>query len=70
MAQIEALQAGAQAQIERLRLVNARYVGGVANHLELIDAQRDSFAAQQNLLIAKQQALSTSASMFAALGGY
>ena len=70
LAQIEALQAGAQAQIERLRLVNARYVGGVANHLELIDAQRDSFAAQQNLLIAKQQALSTSASMFAALGGY
>ena len=70
LAQIEALQIGAQAQIERLRLVNARYVGGVANHLELIDAQRDSFAAQQNLLIAKQQALSTSASMFAALGGY
>ena len=70
LAQIAALQVGAQAQIERLRLVNARYVGGVANHLELIDAQRDSFAAQQNLLIAKQQALSTSASMFAALGGY
>ncbi len=69
LAQIEALQVGAQAQIERLRLVNARYAGGVANHLELLDAQRDSFAAQQNLLSAQQQVLSTNASLFAALGG-
>lgn len=69
-AQIEALQVGVQAQAERLRLVNARYLGGVANHLELIDAQRDSFTAQQNLLSARQQALSTSASLFAALAAY
>ena len=69
VAQIEALQSSVQAQSERLRLIEARYAGGVANHLELLDARRDSFAAQQNLLSAQQQALSTSASLFAALGG-
>ena len=69
LAQIEALQSSVQAQSERLRLIEARYAGGVANHLELLDAQRDSFAAQQNLLSAQQQALSTSASLFTALGG-
>ena len=69
LAQIEAMQVSVDAQSERLRLIEARYAGGVANHLELLDAQRDSYAAQQSLLAVRQQALSTEASLFAALGG-
>lgn len=69
LTQMAALQVNVDAQSERLRLVDARYAGGLANHLELLDAQRDSYAAQQNWLAVRQQSLSTEASLFAALGG-
>ncbi|MBP7079566.1 MAG: efflux transporter outer membrane subunit [Rhodocyclaceae bacterium] len=68
--QIQSLQIGSDAQLERLRLVDARYAAGVTDHLQLLEAQRDSFVTQQVLLIAKQQALSTSAALYAALGNF
>ena len=67
--QLREQEANAQAQAERLQLVEARYAAGVANHLELLDAQRESFAAQQTLLTVRQQSLSTAASLYKALGG-
>lgn len=37
----------ARAEDERLRLVDLRYKNGASSSLELLDAQRDAFAAQQ-----------------------
>jgi len=53
----------------RLTLVEARYKAGVSSHLELLDAQREDFAAQQSALAVRRQLLSTAASFYKALGG-
>jgi multidrug efflux system outer membrane protein len=67
--QLEAQEAGEKSQNARLRLVEARYQGGVANHLELLDAQRDAFAAQQGTVQFRRQLLSAYSQLFKALGG-
>jgi multidrug efflux system outer membrane protein len=67
--QLQAQQANLAAQNQRLKLVEARYNAGVSSHLELLDAQRDSFAAQQSALAVKRQALAAAAGLFKALGG-
>lgn len=67
--QLAAAEAAEQAQSERLRLVDARYKAGVSSYLELLDAQREAFAAQQSTLQV-QRALSASAvQLYMALGG-
>lgn len=68
--QLAALQANAAAQNQRLRLVEARYQAGVIDHLEVLDAERESFAAQQNVLQARRTLLSTAAQLYKALGGH
>ncbi|MFA7318818.1 MAG: efflux transporter outer membrane subunit, partial [Sulfuricella sp.] len=45
--QLRAQQAAEKAQSERLRLAEARYKAGISSHLEVLDAQRESFSAQQ-----------------------
>jgi len=67
--QLAAQEANAEAQGRRLALVDARYKAGVSSHLELLDAQRDQFAAQQSALTVRRQLLSTVASFYKALGG-
>lgn len=67
--QLAAQQANAAAQNQRLKLVEARYNAGVANHLELLDAQRESFAAQQGALQVRRIALSNAAQLYKALAG-
>ena len=67
--QLKAQDANRKAQDERLKLVEARYKAGIASHLELLDAQRDSFTAQQNAVQVRRQLLSTTAQLYKALGG-
>ncbi|PKO84239.1 MAG: RND transporter [Betaproteobacteria bacterium HGW-Betaproteobacteria-11] len=64
-----AVEATERTQSERLRLVDARYKAGVSSYLELLDAQREAFVAQQTTLQV-QRALSASAiQLYVALGG-
>ena len=67
--QMQAQVANATAQSRRLGIVEARYKAGVASHLELLDAQREDFAAQQSALAVRRQWLSTAAGFYKALGG-
>lgn len=66
-AQLAAQQANADAQARRLALVEVRYKVGIANHLELLDAQRESFAAQQGALQVRRLQLATAAQLYKAL---
>lgn len=68
-AQLRAQEAAEQAQNERLRLVDARYSAGVSNYLEVLDAQRDAFAAQQGTVQVRRALLATAAQLYKALGG-
>lgn len=67
--QLQAQEANLAAQSQRLKIVDARYQAGVSSHLELLDAQRENFAAQQSTLTARRLLLSTAASFYKALGG-
>lgn len=67
--QLQALEAAASAQAERLKRVEARHIGGVSSYLELLDAQRELFSAQQSVLAVKRAKAGTAASLFKALGG-
>ena len=67
--QLQAQEANVAAQSQRLVIVEARYKAGVSSHLELLDAQREHFAAQQSALAVRRQLLATSAGFFKALGG-
>lgn len=64
-----AQQANADAQAQRLKLVEARFNAGVANHLELLDAQRESYAALQGLVQVRRAALSAATQLYKALAG-
>ena len=66
--QIVAQEANTNAQSSRLKLVEARYNAGVSNHLELLDAQREHFAAQQSTLTIRRQQWSTTVNLYKALG--
>lgn len=67
--QLKAQDANRDSQEERLHLVEARFKAGVASSLELLDAQRDSFSAQQGSVQVRRQLLSTTAQLYKALGG-
>jgi len=67
--QLAAQQANANAQNQRLRLVEARYGVGIVSHLEVLDAQRESYAAQQGTLQVQRALLSTATQLYKALAG-
>ena len=67
--QLTAQQANAQSQNRRLFLVEARYKADIANHLEVLDAQRESFAAQQGVLQVQRTLLSAATQLYKALAG-
>jgi len=67
--QLAALDAASTAQGERLLRVEARHKAGVSSYLELLDAQRDQFAAQQSALAVRRAWLTTTASLYKSLGG-
>lgn len=57
------------AQSERLRLAEQRYRNGVASYLEVLDAQRELFDAEQALVQARQLRLTNTVDLYRALGG-
>ncbi len=68
-AQLVAQQASTQAQNQRLKLVEARYRAGIANHLELLDAQRDAYSAGQGELQVRRAKLAAATQLYKALAG-
>jgi multidrug efflux system outer membrane protein len=68
VAQLTAQEASTQSQGSRLMLVEARYKAGVSSHLELLDAQREHFSAQQLTLAVRRQQLATTANLYKVLG--
>jgi len=67
--QVQALDAAARTQAERLRLADARYQAGVSSYLEVLDAQREAFAAQQGAVQTRRLLLASAAQLYKALGG-
>lgn len=67
--QLGAQQANAKAQRQRQVLVGARYQAGVANHLELLDAERDANTAEQGELQVLRAQLVTATQLYKALAG-
>lgn len=67
--QLTAQQANLQAQQARLERVKARAQTGIANYLEVLDASRETFAAEQALVTTQRQLLSAQVALFKALGG-
>jgi multidrug efflux system outer membrane protein len=54
---------------EALRLSDLRYVGGVADYLEVLDTQRTLFLAETDLARSRQDELVASVQLYRALGG-
>lgn len=67
--QLSALTAAEKSQVDRLKLVDARYRAGISNYLELLDAQREAFTVQQNALQVRRALLTATAQLYKALGG-
>jgi multidrug efflux system outer membrane protein len=67
--QLEAQEAAEKAQAQRLRLAEARYQGGVSSYLEVLDAQRESFSAQQATVQTRRAWITSAAQLYKALGG-
>lgn len=68
-AQVRLAQATLVAQVERARLTRMRYDNGSAPYFEVLDAQRDLLAAEQQLVQTRRALLSSRVSLYAALGG-
>lgn len=68
-AQIMAQLRIVEGERERFNLTNRRYNKGIANYLEVLDAQRSLFNAEQQLVQLKQLSLSNSITLFKVLGG-
>ncbi len=67
--QLKAQEAAEKAQIDRLKIADARYQAGISSYLEVLDAQREAFIAQQGTVQVRRVLLSTSAQLYKALGG-
>lgn len=67
--QIVDQRAALAAQTERTRLAGLRYRHGAAPYLEVLDAERDRFVAEQALVQTRRSLLSSSVNLYAALGG-
>lgn len=58
-----------EVQTQRLKTVEERYTQGVSSHLEVLDAQRDQYAAQMAVVQMRRQLLSARVQLYRALGG-
>ena len=67
--QVRIQRATLAAQAERERLARLRYDNGSAPYFEVLDAQRDLLAAEQQLVQARRALLSSRVSLYTALGG-
>jgi multidrug efflux system outer membrane protein len=67
--QLRAQQAVAQAEADRFNLSDLRYRSGTANYLDLLDAQRSLFVAQQSAVEANLSRLQNQVTLYRVLGG-
>lgn len=67
--QLRAQRAVAQAEAERFKLSDLRYREGAASYLDLLDAQRSLFSAQQAAVQANLQRLQNQVTLYRVLGG-
>jgi multidrug efflux system outer membrane protein len=67
--EITAQEAVRAAQAARLELAQARYKNGIANYLEVLDAERELFAAEQQLLQTRLLKITNTVDLYRSLGG-
>ena len=67
--QLEAQQALTQATSESYRLSQARYKGGIASYLSVLDSQRSLYSAQQGLISVKLTKVTNLVTLYKVLGG-
>ena len=67
--QLQAQRNVTAAESARLKLSDLRYTNGVASYLDLLDAQRSLFAAQQALVQTRLAQLQSQVNLYKALGG-
>lgn len=67
--QLAIAQTALATQAERARLSQLRYDNGASAFLDVLDAQRDLLAAEQQLVQTRRALLSSQVSLYAALGG-
>ncbi|MGI4848769.1 MAG: efflux transporter outer membrane subunit [Janthinobacterium lividum] len=67
--EIEAQEAVRVANADRVRLADLRYQNGITSTLELLDAQRDLFSAEQALVQARLLRLTNAIDLYRSLGG-
>lgn len=67
--EITSQQAVQQSQAERLTLAQTRYKNGIANYLEVLDAERELFTAEQQLLQIRLLKLTNAVDLYRSLGG-
>ena len=67
--QVKAQAAVLNSETERLKLSEARYNNGIASSLEVFDAQRQQFAAEQSLVDARLLRLINTVELYRSLGG-
>lgn len=68
-AQLQARIAAQRTQAQRLSLAQSRYAAGISSYLEVLDAQRDAFAAEQATVQARRATLAAAVRLYEALGG-
>lgn len=67
--QIDAQGLVQAAQAERLKLANLRFDNGIASSLDVLDAQRELFSAEQSLVQARLLRLTNAIDLYRSLGG-
>ena len=67
--QLRAQRAVAEAEADRFNLADLRYKNGAASYLDLLDAQRSLFQAQQQAVQANLQRLQNQVTLYRVLGG-
>lgn len=67
--QLAALQAQVAAESDRFRLADLRYRNGASSYLEVLDAQRSLFTAQQSLVQVQALHAQNQVALYRALGG-
>ncbi|MCS6786285.1 MAG: efflux transporter outer membrane subunit [Thiobacillaceae bacterium] len=69
MEQLAALQTQLRTQAERLRLAELRHRAGLTSYLEVLDAQRERYNAEQGVVQLTRALLSNTVRLYQALGG-
>lgn len=67
--QVQAQSSIVEAQADRLKLLQLRFEQGIASSLDVLDAQRELFSAQQTLVQVRQQRSGNAVDLYRALGG-